>query len=84
MKRRTLINIFVYCCLFISGIVVGNLITGNSTIDTTKDELIDKQREFIDTLCNYLYTDYECDVYMDSELLNDIHRLENKLNKYGK
>ena len=84
MEKRKLISVFTYSCLFISGIVVGNLITGNSTIDKTKDELISKQHQFIDSLCNNLSTDYECETILDSDLLNDIHHLENKLNEYEK
>ena len=77
MNKAKLIFIILGCLSI--GIIIGNSITGNDTINATKDELIIKQREFIDTLCNHLTTDYECETLLDSEILHEIHNLENKL-----
>lgn len=86
MKRRTLINIFVYCCLFISGIVIGNLITGNDAIIEKQQQLIDLQTTAIDSLGNHLVFTHNCDLPLcDNAILDSINIVELQLDSlYGK
>lgn len=86
MKRRTLINIFVYCCLFISGIIIGNAITGitddNAVIVEKQKQLIDLQTTAIDSLGNHLVFTHSCDLPLcDNAILDSINIIDAELNE---
>lgn len=80
--NRKLFSLFMFLFGVIIGLLTASFITVSNKQYNTAVHLVDLQRALIDDMTNYLITDYECEVVLDSTKLGSIHIYEQKLDSY--